>query len=58
MRDCLFDGAGQETKLFWEAASTTSAAVPGSVIQNVNDPTSFNRSHPKKAVPGGRGCSR
>ena len=43
MRDCLFDGAGQETKLFWEAASATGNAVPGSVIQNVNDPTTFNR---------------
>jgi len=51
MRDCLFDDAGQETKLFWEAASATGNAVPGSVIQNVNDPTTFNRSHPKKQYP-------
>jgi hypothetical protein len=51
MRDCLFDDAGQETKLFWEAASATGNAIPGSVILNVNDPTTFNRSHPKKQYP-------
>ena len=51
MRDCLFDAEGQETKLFWEAASATGNAVPGSVIQNVQDPTTFNKSHPKKQYP-------
>jgi Cytochrome c554 and c-prime len=51
MRDCLFDGAGQETKMFWQATTATGNAVPGSVLQNVNDPTSFNRSHPKKQYP-------
>ena len=52
MRDCLFDDAGQETKMFWEAASATGNAVPGSVIQSVSDPTTFNKSHPKKQYPG------
>jgi hypothetical protein len=51
MRDCLFDGAGQEVHMFWEAATTTGNAVPGSVILNVNDPSSFNRTHPRKAYP-------
>ena len=52
MRDCLFDDAGQETKLFWEAATATRATrCPGSVIQKVNDPTSFNSTHPKKQYP-------
>jgi hypothetical protein len=51
MRDCLFDGNGQETALFWEAMTASGNAVPGSVIQNVTDPTSFNRTHPKKQYP-------
>jgi nitrate/TMAO reductase-like tetraheme cytochrome c subunit len=51
MRDCLFDGVGQETKMFWQAATATGNGVPGSVVQNVADPTSFNRSHPKKLYP-------
>ena len=38
--------------MFWEAASATGNAVPGSVIQNVIDPTTFNKSHPKKQYPG------
>jgi hypothetical protein len=51
MRDCLFDEAGAETTLFWEAKTAIGNAIPGSVIPNVNDPTSFNRSHPKKVYP-------
>ena len=51
MRDCLFDGAGQELKMFWQATTTSGNAVPGSVMQNVNDPMSFNRSHPRKQYP-------
>jgi hypothetical protein len=51
MRDCLFDGAGQEKKMFWEPTIAVGNSVPGSVMQNINDPTSFNRSHPKKIYP-------
>ena len=51
MRDCLFDGGGQETKLFWEAMTASGNAIPGSVVQNVTDPTSFNRTHPRKQYP-------
>jgi hypothetical protein len=52
MRDCLFDGAGQELRMFWQAAKLgDDSAVPGSVIPNLNDPTSFNKSHPKKVYP-------
>jgi hypothetical protein len=51
MRDCLFDDGGKETRMFWQATTTAGNAVPGSVIQNVNDPTSFNKSHPKKRYP-------
>jgi hypothetical protein len=51
MRDCLFDGSGQETKLFWEATTASGNAVPGPVVPNVTDPASFNRTHPKKQYP-------
>jgi hypothetical protein len=51
MRDCLFDDSGRETKLFWEAATATGNAVPGSVLQKLNDPASFNSTHPKKQYP-------
>ena len=51
MRDCLFDGGGKELKMFWQATTANGNAVPGSVLQNINDPTSFNRSHPKKQYP-------
>jgi len=51
MRDCLYDGAGQEKKMFWEATTVRGNGVPGSVMANVMDPTSFNRSHPKKLYP-------
>ena len=37
--------------MFWQATTTSGNAVPGSVMQNVNDPTSFNRSHPRKQYP-------
>jgi len=50
MRDCLFDGT-QEVRMFWEPTTVVGNAVPGSVMQNINDPTSFNRSHPKKVYP-------
>jgi hypothetical protein len=51
MRDCMFDGAGQEVKMFWEPATVVGNAVPGSVVQNLSDPSSFNKSHPKKVYP-------
>jgi len=52
MRDCLFDDAGKELRMFWQASAIgMDSAVPGSVIQNLMDPTSFNKSHPKKRYP-------
>jgi hypothetical protein len=51
MRDCLFDGDGNEKHMFWEPTVAVGNAIPGSVMQNINDPTSFNRSHPKKLYP-------
>jgi len=52
MRDCIFDDTGKETNLFWQAATLKGeAAVPGSVIQNVAMPETFNKSHPQKFFP-------
>jgi cytochrome c554/c'-like protein len=51
MRDCLFDGAGEEVKMFWQAATAIGNAVPGSVMLNISNPASFNMSHPKKEYP-------
>src|SRR5678809_481572 len=34
MRDCLFDGAGKELKMFWQATTANGNAVHGSVLQN------------------------
>ena len=52
MRDCIFDGAGNETKMFWEASGdVVNNAVPGSVLQTVTDPASFNKAHPRKTYP-------
>ena len=51
MRDCLFDAGGAEKKMFWEASSITESNVPGSVIQDLMKPESFNKSHPRKMYP-------
>ena len=55
MRDCLFDGAGTELKMFWQATTAQGNAVPGSVIQDFNNPKTFNQSHPKWSFPQGAG---
>jgi hypothetical protein len=42
IRDCLFDGDGNQLTLFWQAAGLgASNQLPGLLIQNVNDPTSY-----------------
>ena len=53
MRDCLFDAAGSEKKMFWQASSVTSDQVPGAVSANVQDPSSFLKSHIRNLYPGG-----
>jgi len=59
LRDCLFDGAGTEQTMFWRAASVAGNALPGPVVQNVADPSSFARSHVKWLYPsGGRTLSQ
>jgi len=52
MRDCIFDGDGNELKMFWQASGDVLGnAVPGSVLQTVTDPMSFNKAHPRKTYP-------
>jgi Cytochrome c554 and c-prime len=53
MRDCLFDAAGAEQKMFWQAATIGMpyAQLLGSPVLNVNDPGSFSRNHHKKVYP-------
>jgi hypothetical protein len=42
IRDCLYDAAGNELKMFWQAVTLgTSNQLPGLLIQNVNDPTTY-----------------
>jgi hypothetical protein len=52
MRDCLFDAAGTEAHLFWEAASVMNNQLPASVTGNVNDPASF-AAHRQRTFPSG-----
>jgi hypothetical protein len=53
LRDCLFDGAGAEQTMFWQAARVAGNAIPGAIIPDVKDPTSFSRTHVKQQYPGG-----
>jgi len=51
LRDCIFDAAGAEVQMFWEARQQTINLIPGPVVATVQDPTSFNRTHVKYAFP-------
>jgi Cytochrome c554 and c-prime len=51
MRDCLYDADGNEVKMFWQATTVLSNAVPGTMPQNVADPCSFSASHVKRIYP-------
>ena len=42
IRDCLYDASGAEVQMFWQAASVgASNQLPGLLIPNANDPTSY-----------------
>jgi hypothetical protein len=42
IRDCLYDAAGAPLTMFWQAAKVArSNQLPGLLIQNVNDPTTY-----------------
>jgi Cytochrome c554 and c-prime len=55
MRDCLFDEAGAETSLFWQAARVTDDQLPGALSANVTDPASF-MGHRQRTFPAATGA--
>jgi hypothetical protein len=52
IRDCLFDGAQQEVRMFWQAASAISNQLPGAVTASLSDPVSFALTHVQQIYPG------
>jgi hypothetical protein len=56
MRDCLYDDAGHEVKMFWEPTTTVTNVLPGSVLPSITDPTSYARTHVRKLYPDGGGA--
>jgi cytochrome c554/c'-like protein len=56
VRDCLFDAAGVEQTMFWQAATETSNQLPGSVTANVTDPASFT-AHRQRLFPSAAGAT-
>jgi hypothetical protein len=55
LRDCLFDDQGKEVKMFWQAASFESNALPAAVTFDAMDPAFF-RSHIVQNYPRGAGA--
>jgi hypothetical protein len=52
VRDCLFDGASTEVRMFWQAASVVDDQLPGPVTATVTDPRAF-MSHRQRSFPSG-----
>jgi len=51
IRDCLFDGSGTQLTMFWEAVTIgASNQLPGLLVQNVNDPSTY-QTHLMKEYP-------
>jgi hypothetical protein len=57
MRDCLYDAAGNEVTMFWQPTTIVANGLPGSPVQNIADPCSFNVSHVKKVYPDPSGSA-
>lgn len=51
LRDCIFDGAGSEVSMFWQAASYESDALPVKVTFDPADPR-FYETHKFRTFPG------
>jgi hypothetical protein len=51
LRDCIFDAAGAEVQMFWEARQQLINLLPGPVVPTAQEPTSFTRTHVKYAFP-------
>jgi hypothetical protein len=55
IRDCLFDAGGAQLTMFWQASRVgVSDQLPGLLIQNVNDPSSFQLHLMKEYPDAGR----
>ena len=55
IRDCIYDASGAQQQMFWQAVTlATSNQLPGLLIQNVNNPASYN-THFTSSYPGGMG---
>jgi hypothetical protein len=50
VRDCLFDAAGAEQRMFWQAASVVDDQLPASLSANINDPRTF-MTHRQRTFP-------
>jgi hypothetical protein len=56
IRDCLFDEARSSVHMFWEATSLgVLNQIPGPVKPNLQDPTTFTRSHLRYLYPAAAG---
>ncbi len=52
IRDCIYDGDGNPVTMFWQAQKLArSNQLPGLLIQNVSDPTSY-QTHFMRQFPG------
>ncbi|HSS37673.1 MAG TPA: hypothetical protein VLT58_02785, partial [Polyangia bacterium] len=52
IRDCIYDGDGNPLTMFWQAQKLArSNQLPGLLIQNVSDPTSY-QTHFMRQFPG------
>lgn len=53
IRDCIFDAAGTPVTMFWQTVGLApSNQLPGLLIQNVNDPTTY-QTHFMRQFPSG-----
>jgi hypothetical protein len=50
VRDCIFDGQGNEVNMFWQAASYQSNQLPGPTTADPNDPA-FYLTHLLRTYP-------
>lgn len=50
MRDCIFDAAGKEVHMFWQAESVTSNELPGQATFDATDPR-FYKTHIVQSYP-------
>ncbi len=51
LRDCLYDSAGTEVLMFWQPTTVLSNGLPGSVVQKLDDQSTFTRTHVRKSYP-------